>query len=100
VIPDPKNKDLPKLLTACGAAIIAPRRNSIFPRIATPDTVRKWLRTWFYVKNSGEEDLLNLPGCRAIHGPGSPQVSTCGRTRTRSSASAGTTSGSATASTT
>ena len=61
VIPDPKNKDLPKLLTACGAAIIAPRRNSIFPRIATPDTVRKWLRTWFYVKNSGEEDFLNLP---------------------------------------
>ena len=43
------------------------RKNSIFPRITGLKSVKKWLQTWFYVKNQtpkeGEPkvDLINLP---------------------------------------
>ena len=46
-----------------GATII-PRKGSIFPRIHGLESCRKWQRMFFYVKNRGDEDLLNLPPFR------------------------------------
>ena len=60
-IPDPENKGAPKEMTPCGAATIIPRRSSIFPRINGLQSCRKWQRTFFYVKNPADVDLLNLP---------------------------------------
>ena len=45
----------------CGAATVAPRRNTIFPRVHGLESCRKWLRYFFYVKNTTGIDLINLP---------------------------------------
>jgi hypothetical protein len=56
------NKDVAdKEMTACGAASISPRLTSEFPRIKGLQSCKKWQRTFFYVQNPGEEDLINLP---------------------------------------
>ena len=50
----------------CGCAAVVPRKGSIFPRITGLQSCKKWLQTWFYVKNQkpkeGETpvDLINL----------------------------------------
>ena len=61
IILDTENRHLPKRMTACGAATIVPRRSSIFPRIHGLESCRKWQRTFFYVKNPDNNNLLNLP---------------------------------------
>ena len=48
-------------MTACGPVSITPRQGSIFPRITGLDTVKKWQRTFFYVKSAAGHDALNLP---------------------------------------
>jgi hypothetical protein len=57
-------KDTPagqKLLTQCGAATVMPRKGSIFPRVQGLESCKKWLRTFFYIKNSSNVDRINLP---------------------------------------
>ena len=51
----------PKQLTACGSVSITPRQGSIFPRVTGLDTVKKWQRTFLYVKSAEGHDALNLP---------------------------------------
>ena len=51
----------------CGCAAVMLRKNSIFPRITGLQSCKKWLQTWFYVKNQTPKegelkvDLINLP---------------------------------------
>ena len=60
-------KVTPKVTVECGAAVVMPRKNSIFPRFAGLKSCKKWQQTYFYIKNKapkeGEEaaDLINLP---------------------------------------
>jgi hypothetical protein len=61
VIPDPENPLAPKQMVQCGAATVIPRRGSAFPRIKGLESCKKWLRTFFYVKNSTEVDMIRLP---------------------------------------
>ena len=61
VIPNPERPNAPKEMTQCGAATVTPRRSSIFPRINGLESCRKWQRSFFYVKNSTDVDLINLP---------------------------------------
>ncbi|XP_024310315.1 uncharacterized protein LOC112268638 [Brachypodium distachyon] len=49
-------------MTQCGAATVIPRRGSIFPHIQGLESCKKWLRNFFYVKNSSAADKINLPG--------------------------------------
>ena len=48
-------------MVACGAVSISPRQDSVLPRIQGLDTVKKWQRTFFYVKSAERCDALNLP---------------------------------------
>ena len=48
-------------MVACGAVSISPKQNSVLPRIQGLDTVKKWQRTFFYVKSTEGCDALNLP---------------------------------------
>ena len=48
-----------KRMTSTGAASISPRKHSIFPRVFGLESCRKWQRTFFYVKNSGAQELVN-----------------------------------------
>ena len=57
----PNKEEVVKDMTACGAASITPRRQSIFPRITGLESCRKWQRSFFYVKSPEEQDVLNLP---------------------------------------
>ena len=56
-----------KTTVECGAAAVMPRKGSIFPRIYGLMACKKWLQTWFYVKNQEPKkdepmvDLINLP---------------------------------------
>jgi hypothetical protein len=61
VIPDRDTPAGQKLLTQCGAATVVPRRGSIFPRIQGLESCKKWLRSFFYVKNSSNFNHINLP---------------------------------------
>jgi len=61
VVPDPENHSTPKEMTQCGAATVLPRRSSIFPRIRGLESCRKWLRSFFYVKNTTKIDMIGLP---------------------------------------
>ena len=61
VILDPENPDATRVMTQCGAATVIPRRTSNFPRIQGLESCRKWLRSFFYVKNSTDVDRINLP---------------------------------------
>jgi hypothetical protein len=60
-----QDKDLPaglKPMTQCGSAMVMPRKSSIFPRIRGLESVKKWQRSYFYVKNpEGTVDYINLP---------------------------------------
>src|SRR4051812_41701598 len=61
VVPDKSLHPSEKYLTQCGAASITPRRNSEFPRVAGLESCKKWHRSFFYVKNTGKEDKIQLP---------------------------------------
>jgi hypothetical protein len=61
--PPPKTakekKDRP--MTQCRAATIMSRKGSDFPKIELLESCKKWQKTFFYVKNTTEVDLINLP---------------------------------------
>jgi hypothetical protein len=38
-----------------------PRKGSDFPKIELLESCKKWQKSFFYVKNTTDEDLLNLP---------------------------------------
>ena len=50
-----------KPLVACGAVSISPRNEAVLPRIQGLDIVKKWQRSFFYVKSAEGCDALNLP---------------------------------------
>jgi hypothetical protein len=69
-IQEPRNKDDPPEtakekkncpMTQCGAATIMSRKGSDFPKIELLESCKKWQKSFFYVKNTTEVDLLNLP---------------------------------------
>ena len=72
VIPNPADPEAPKEMTQTGAATITPRRTSIFPRINGLESCRKWQRSFFYVKNTTNVDLINLPNF--VIGPPTAQL--------------------------
>ena len=61
VVPDPENTDTPKQMVQCGAAIVVNRPRSQFPRVKGLESCKKWLRSFFYVKNLTDENLIRLP---------------------------------------
>jgi hypothetical protein len=48
-------------MTQCGATTIMSRKVSKFPKIIQLESVKKWLKSFFYVKNLTNTDLINLP---------------------------------------
>jgi hypothetical protein len=54
-----EKKDQP--MTQCGAATIMSRKGSDFPKIELLESCKKWQKTFFYMKNTTEVDLINLP---------------------------------------
>jgi hypothetical protein len=48
-------------MTQCGAAAIMSRKGSEFPKIELLEYCKKWQKTFFYVKNTTQVDLINLP---------------------------------------
>jgi hypothetical protein len=53
-----EKKDRP--MTQCGAATIMSRKGSDFLKIELLESCKKWQKSFFYVKNTTEVDLLNL----------------------------------------
>ena len=52
----------PKQMVDCGAAMLKPRKYSDYCKVKGPGSVKKWLRTWFYVKNVKKNvNMLNPP---------------------------------------
>jgi hypothetical protein len=47
-------------MTQCGAATILSRKGSDFPKIELLESCKKWQKSFFYVKNTTDADLLNL----------------------------------------
>ena len=57
-----------KPLVECGAAMLKPRKFSEYCKVRGTGSVKKWLRTWFYVKNAERGvNKLNLP--KYVPGP-------------------------------
>jgi hypothetical protein len=54
-----EKKDRP--MTQCGAATIMSQKGSDFPKIELLESCKKWQKSFFYVKNTTDVDLLNLP---------------------------------------
>jgi hypothetical protein len=54
-----EKKDRP--MTQCGAATIMSRKGSDFPKVELLESCKKWQKSFFYVKNTTDVDLLNLP---------------------------------------
>jgi hypothetical protein len=54
-----EKKDHP--MTQCGAATIMSQKGSDFPKIELLESCKKWQKSFFYVKNTTDVDLLNLP---------------------------------------
>jgi hypothetical protein len=70
VIQSPRSKDDPpetaqekkdRPMTQCGTATIMSQKGSDFPNIELPESCKKWQKSFFYVKNTTDVDLLNLP---------------------------------------
>jgi hypothetical protein len=59
---------LPKPVVECGACIITPRQKSPYYKLTGLESCRKWQQTFFYVKNLGPIDFINLPA----YVPGAP----------------------------
>jgi hypothetical protein len=47
-------------MTQCGAATIMSRKGSDFPKVELLESCKKWQKSFFYVKNTMDVDLLNL----------------------------------------
>jgi hypothetical protein len=60
----------PKPFVRCGGCILSPRSGSNFYKLSGLDSVRTWQRTFFYVRNGGPEDFINLPA----YVPGPPSM--------------------------
>ena len=59
----------PKEMVECGAAMLKPRRYSEYFKVKGLGSAKKWLTTWFYVKNRDKHDnQMNLP----TYAPGPP----------------------------
>jgi hypothetical protein len=58
-----QGKDIPKPKppVQCGSCIIGSRQGSPFFKFSGLESCRAWQETFFYVKNTGEADLINLP---------------------------------------
>jgi hypothetical protein len=54
-----EKKDRP--MTQCGAATIMSQKGSDFPKVELLESCKKWQKSFFYVKNTTDDDLLNLP---------------------------------------
>ncbi|KAK1631594.1 hypothetical protein QYE76_005909 [Lolium multiflorum] len=61
---------LPKHFVRCGGCILAPRQGSNFYKFSGLESVRTWQKTFFYVRNGGPEDFINLPA----YVPGPPAM--------------------------
>jgi hypothetical protein len=48
-------------MTQCGAATIMSQKGSDFAKIELLESCKKWQNSFFYVKNTTDVDLLNLP---------------------------------------
>ncbi|KAM0888481.1 hypothetical protein ACQ4PT_028309 [Festuca glaucescens] len=58
----------PKPVVQCGACILTPRQGSPFYKFSGLESCRAWQQTFFYVRNSGSSDFINLPA----YVPGEP----------------------------
>ncbi|KAM0900836.1 hypothetical protein ACQ4PT_020399 [Festuca glaucescens] len=56
-----KKLPLPKPMVQCGACILTPRQGSTFYKFSGLESCRAWQQTFFYVRNSGATDFINLP---------------------------------------
>ncbi|KAK1620888.1 hypothetical protein QYE76_026405 [Lolium multiflorum] len=56
-----KNLPHPKPFVRCGGCILSPRQGSPFFKLSGPESVRTWQKSFFYVRNGGPEDFINLP---------------------------------------
>ncbi|KAK1613719.1 hypothetical protein QYE76_019236 [Lolium multiflorum] len=58
-----QGKDIPKPKppVQCGSCIIGSRQGSPFFKFTGLESCRLWQETFFYVKNDGDADLINLP---------------------------------------
>ncbi|KAK1625823.1 hypothetical protein QYE76_000138 [Lolium multiflorum] len=58
-----QGKDIPKPKppVQCGSCIIGSRQGSPFFKFSGLESCRLWQETFFYVKNDGDPDLINLP---------------------------------------
>jgi hypothetical protein len=54
-----EKKDRP--MTQCGVATIMSHKGSDFPKVELLESCKKWQKSFFYVKNTTDVDLLNLP---------------------------------------
>ena len=48
-------------MVSYGSVSISPRTYPVLPRIQGLETVKKWQRSFFYVKSTEGHDALNLP---------------------------------------
>jgi hypothetical protein len=48
-------------MTQCGVATIMSRKGSDFPKVEGLESCKKWQKSFFYVRNTTNADLLNLP---------------------------------------
>ncbi|KAK1613919.1 hypothetical protein QYE76_019439 [Lolium multiflorum] len=51
----------PKPFVRCGGCILSPRQGSNFYKLSGLESVRTWHKSFFYVRNGGPEDFINLP---------------------------------------
>ncbi|KAM0895906.1 hypothetical protein ACQ4PT_023558 [Festuca glaucescens] len=58
----------PKPVVQCGAYILTPRQGSPFYKFTGLESCRAWQETFFYVRNAGISDFINLPA----YFPGAP----------------------------
>ncbi len=63
-----KNIPNPKPPVQCGSCIIGARQGSPFFKLSGLESVRAWQKSFFYVRNGGSEDFINLPA----YLPGTP----------------------------
>jgi hypothetical protein len=54
-----EKKDCP--MTLCGAATIMSQKGSGFPKVELLESCKKWQKSFFYIRNTTDVDLLNLP---------------------------------------
>ena len=55
-----KNIPNPKPPVQCGSCIIGARQGSPFFKLSGLESVRTWQKSFFYVRNGGSEDFINL----------------------------------------